>query len=159
MIGVYCILKFPSESVTCRIVNFWEVAPPPPGLPLTCLTCSFQRRFSRGDFGLRQIVIVTEFFSGVSQHLDALLERDTGNLSGLGELELVNVIDAAYKVGLLLVPRIQLLEDEQHKLFQEAHDLMVVLLEFHFQIEASELSQMAGGITVLGAKDWADFLE
>ena len=99
-----------------------------------------------GEKVIPQVIKVAELFACFTQHLDALLEWNPRHFSGLGELELVDVVCAADKLGLLLEPAIQLLEDEQHEVFQHAHDLVVVLLELHLQIQARELGQVARGI-------------
>jgi hypothetical protein len=66
------------------------------------------------------------------------------------------VVDTADEVRLLLVACVELLEDEQHQVLEHAHNLVVVLLELHLQIETSELGQVASGIGVLGTEHGAD---
>jgi hypothetical protein len=66
------------------------------------------------------------------------------------------VVDATDKVRLLLVACVELLEDEQHQVLEHAHNLMVVLLELHLQIETSELGQVTGCVGVLGTEDGAN---
>lgn len=106
---------------------------------------------------LRQVIIVAEFFAGFAQHPDALFEGDAGYLARLGQLEVVDVICASHEVCLLFVASIQLLEDEEHEVLKHRHDLMVLFLELHLEIEPSELSQMTGGIRVLSAEDRSNF--
>jgi hypothetical protein len=110
-----------------------------------------------GRDNLRQVIIVIEFLARFAQHRNALFERDARDFAGLGQFEFVDVVDAANQLSFLLVARIELAEDEEHEILQHAHDLVVVLLELHFEIQARELGQVARRVGVFGAEDGADF--
>lgn len=106
---------------------------------------------------LRQVIIIAEFLSRFTEHLDTLLEGDSRHFAGFRELEGLDVVDASDELGFLAVAGVELLEDEEHEIFQDAHDFVVVFLELHFQIEAGELGQVTRGVGVLSTEDGADF--
>ena len=66
------------------------------------------------------------------------------------------MVDAANEVGLALVPGVELLEDEQHEVLEDTHDLVVMLLELHLEIETCELGQVTSRVRVLSAEDRAN---
>lgn len=57
-----------------------------------------------------------------------------------------------YKTAVLLVP--QPLEDLHHGVSDGVDDLVVVVVEGHFDIQAHELSQVAVGVGILGPENW-----
>ena len=59
---------------------------------------------------------------------------------------------------LLLVIGLDALEDEQEHLVDHIHDLVVVVLESHLEVETGELGQVPVGVGVLGPEDGADFV-
>lgn len=105
----------------------------------------------------RQVIVVAKLLASLTQHLDAFSERYPWDLSALRQFEFFNVICTPHKISLLLVSRIQLLEDEQHQILQNTHHLMVILLKLHFQIKTCEFSEMTGSVGVLGTEYGADF--
>lgn len=103
-----------------------------------------------GEEDVREVIIIAEFLARLAEHLDTLSERNARHLATLRELKLLNMVRAAHQIRLLLIPRIQLLEDKEHKILQHAHDLVIMLLELHLQIQTRKLRQMACRIRVLG---------
>lgn len=59
---------------------------------------------------------------------------------------------------LLPVILLNTLEDEQKHLVDHVHDLVVVILESHLEIQASELGQVPVGVRVLSPEDGADLV-
>ena len=59
---------------------------------------------------------------------------------------------------LLPVVRLNSLEDEQEHLVDHVHDLVVVVLESHLEIETGELGQVPVGVGVLSPKHGADLV-
>ena len=59
---------------------------------------------------------------------------------------------------LLAVVGLNSLEDEQEHLVDHVHDLVVVVLESHLEIETGELGQVPVGVGVLSPEDGADFV-
>jgi len=52
---------------------------------------------------------------------------------------------------------LDVLEHEDHQLADQVEHFEVVVLNFHFQIEAREFTKMAIGVRVFSSEDWADF--
>lgn len=68
---------------------------------------------------------------------------------------MVSIKPRAERKPAYLVPELglQFPEDELEELVQEIHDLVVVALDGHLQIQTSELRQVSVGIRVLGSED------
>jgi hypothetical protein len=59
---------------------------------------------------------------------------------------------------LLPVVVLDTLEDEQEHLIDDVHNLVVVVLESHLEIETGELGQVPVGVGVLGPEDGTNFV-
>ena len=60
---------------------------------------------------------------------------------------------------LLLVIGLDALEDEQEHLVDHIHDLVVVVLESHLEVETGELGQVPVGVGILSPEDGANFVD
>ena len=53
--------------------------------------------------------------------------------------------------------RLELFNEEDHEFTDEIKHFKVVILEFHLEIEACELTQMPWGVRVLSPENWSNF--
>ena len=51
---------------------------------------------------------------------------------------------------------LQAAEDREEERVEHVDNLMVMLLDRHFQVKPYEFGQMSMGVRVLGAKDWIE---
>lgn len=92
----------------------------------------------------------------LTQKLLGLGEGEDNLLASLWEQEWLGWVDGADKLDLLLHVLLQAGKDVQQDALEHVHNLMVVLLDFHLQIETSELGHVAWSVGVLSSVDWTN---
>lgn len=103
-------------------------------------------------FGSGEILVLLDVTAVVAQHLNALLEIEDERLVEVFEL-------AAGPPGLDLCELghgVDRLEDSFKEVVDDGDDLVVVVLDGHFHVEARVFRQVAVRVGVLGAEDGAD---
>lgn len=90
---------------------------------------------------------------GFAEHLDALFEAETEDLTVLGELEFADGVLLADGGDFGGIAGLEVLEDEEEHFLDDIEDFVVVRLEGHFEIETGELSHVPVALAVLCAED------
>ncbi|KAJ6259481.1 hypothetical protein Dda_5118 [Drechslerella dactyloides] len=94
--------------------------------------------------------------AGFEKHADSLLEGDSRGLIQPDEVFMREL--TLDDIQLVTVSLVDAFEDRLEHVVNHVQDLVVVLFESHFQVQAGEFGQVTVGVAVLGAEDGADLV-
>lgn len=106
------------------------------------------------------ILVITDvaelLWALLAEELLSLSEGEADLLAILWKQELLRWVDRADKLDLLGAVLLETSEDVEKNTFEHVHNLVVVFLNLHLQIETSELGHVAWSVGVFGSVNWAD---